>query len=142
MRRVESLDLRGETTRVFEERNPEIIDMNTGQLSEGKTSIGENITPEYYQDEYANLKQMLNPTPPLGTPDLNLTGGFYGGFQIEVKSDSLQFSSTDTKAEDLVKKYSDNIFGLTKENKTQFSFGYLFADLKDYITKTTGLIFK
>lgn len=142
MRRVESLDLRNETIRVFEERTPEIIDMNTGQLMSGVSSNSESIQPEYYNEDYASLKQQLNPAPPKGVPDLNLTGSFHSGFRVEVKSDSLEFSSIDEKTDYITKKYSDDIFGLTKENKREFSLGYLFEDLKDYITRTTGLTFK
>lgn len=142
LRRLDNLDLKQEAQKVFEERSPELIDMNTGQLSDGKTSLGEEITPEYHDDFYATLKHRLNPKPPKYTPDLNLTGSFYGGFKIEVKKDSLLFLSTDSKTESLEKKYSSSIFGLTDANKKEFSFGYLFEDLKGYITKVTGLRFK
>lgn len=106
-----------------------IVDLNTNQLSEGKTSKGNPITPEYFLPFYAKYKKSIGAKPPLGTPNLYLEGDFYRGFYVRKVNDWLEVHSTDWKEGLLTKKYAD-IMGLS--NMKEFK-PYLLPDLQKNI---------
>jgi hypothetical protein len=97
---------------------------------------------ELYQSVlYALDKEKMNPLPGFLHPDLFLTGEFFNGFFVEVDNDSYLIYSKDEKTEDLVKRYSDDIFGLTDQNKEIFADTYLYEAVTQYIADKTGLVF-
>lgn len=106
---------------VISANQAELIDLNTSQLEQGKTSESKFITPEYRSDDYAQFKQSQGSKAPFGTPDLKLTGDFYSGFKAEVAPKYLEITSTDKKSGKLQKKYGDEIYGLTDKNKSEFA---------------------
>ena len=97
----------------------EIIDLNTSQLEVGKLSTGDTIEPEYVFDSYSKLKKSKGSKAPFGVPDLKLEGDFYSGFETSKLSEGLELSSKDSKAPELERKYSKDIYGLTDKNKSE-----------------------
>jgi hypothetical protein len=93
-----------------------IIRLNKEQIDVGITSEGDLIMPDY-QFGYALYKKSLsNYKAPYGTPNLEVTGEFKDGFDIEYPSDGeYDIYSRDVKNDILTDRY-DDIFGLTKEN--------------------------
>lgn len=99
------------------------VSMNKDQLMSGVDSESRFISPEYQNDNYASLKNSMNPKPGIGIPDLKLTGDFQGGFYLDINSldrGYFEIDSIDDKTENLLEKYPDEIFGLTDENEQEF----------------------
>lgn len=88
------------------------IDLNTGQLFSGVDSTGQMLD-HYRSPGYADFKLTLNPK---GVTDLKVTGQFYASFFMNAEAFPISFSATDSKKDELTKKYGENIFGLTKES--------------------------
>jgi len=119
----------------------EIVRYNTEeQLAKGIRSDGQNIAPSYRDREYAEGKFEANSLPGFGTPDLKLTGSFYKGFYVAVDTEIYEIDSRDSKTDKLLKKYGENIFGLTQPNKEQYATKSIYPKIKDYIESRTGLV--
>jgi len=118
----------------------EIIRYNHSQLQRGTRSDGQNIAPNYRNRTYAELKAEQNPLPGFLTPDLKLTGGFYSNFFIAVDTEYYEIDSRDPKTDKLLKKYGENIFGLTQPNKDEYATKSIYPKIKDYIETRTGLV--
>lgn len=116
-----------------------IADLNTSQLEVGKTSEGNDIEPAYYSPAYANLKKSMGKKAPGSIPDLKLTGDFYAGLYADLQDGWIELHSTDYKETRLRRKYSDDIFGLTKGNLkklTKYMDDDLIKLLKDELTRS------
>ena len=96
-----------------------IADLNVKQLEEGKRIDGNSIIPEYQSDLYAKAKKAIGAKPPIGTPDLKLTGSFHAGIYADKKGNYIYTYSSDEKADRLNAKYR-KIFGLTFDSKVYF----------------------
>lgn len=96
------------------------VEMNRSQLESGKTSDDVDVSPSYFSDFYASMKNRLNSAPTFGVPDLILTGDFHNGFYLDlskVNQGVFEIDSTDWKSAELTDKYGESIFGLTDENE-------------------------
>lgn len=102
--------------KVISQFEAETIDLNTGQLEKGIYRQGDEIEPRYAFDEYAKFKKSIGSKAKKGVPDLKLEGDFYEGFGIKYLSDAFEIDSKDEKANNLERKYSSDIYGLTKES--------------------------
>jgi hypothetical protein len=102
---------------VFNDNRQTALDLNTGQLFQGRDSLGKPLM-EYHNEEYAQFKRKLNPK---GVTDLKLRGSFYKGFFAYAHKFPILFSSTDVKTEMLEEEYGKDIFGLDKESKDTFN---------------------
>ena len=112
-------DIDNITVGAMMEVKEEIIDLNTSQLEAGKLSTDKNLD-SYTSDAYARFKKSIgSKSSPIA--DLKLTGDFYSGFNVQFKSDSLVFDSSDSKAPNLEKEWSKDIYGLTNKNKSEVS---------------------
>lgn len=115
------------------------VALNVEQLASGKNSDGTKIKPSYSSKKYAQLKANKNPKPGMWTPDLILTGAFTESFKIDISGDNLKYSSTDSKAPELSKKYGDDIFGLTENSNEYYAQSVVFPVMMDTINQMTGL---
>src|SRR5690606_11492620 len=107
----------------------------------GIDADGETLD-HYRNTEYADLKATMNPNPGKGTPDLNLTGSFYRGFEVAVTKDEFTIGSTDPKTDWLEERYGEKIFGFTPDSRKRYALGVFHDAVKLYITQVTGLKFK
>lgn len=121
---------------IVDSKKNEVLDMNTSQLFSGRDSSDQNMT-SYYSEGYAEMKNLMNPTPGLGNPDLKLTGDFYKGFFLKDDTFPISFSSTDNKTEMLTQKYGENIFGLDNDNLEK-----LRQDIKPEIQEYIGSVLR
>ena len=128
--------LEPQATEVVRENENILVDMNTEQLKQGKDSIGDSITPEYYSDEYAYMKNRMNPRPGFGTPDLFLEGDFQEGFFVEETNGGWEIDSRDEKRNILASKYGADIFGNTEQDETEFNEEYILPRLAEWIMAT------
>lgn len=140
--KFKTVDLRTEVPVIIERTKADLILINQLQLfTKGQDSLGNTNAP-YRSSSYAKKKESINPQPGYGVPDLKLTGEFYRDFTLSVKSKTFEVDSVNEKSAGLKAKYGDQIFGLNKESKAEYSTGVLFDGVRKYITSKTGLRFK
>jgi len=137
--KVKSLNLELARQEAIKSNAFEGLKLNQDQLKlKGQKSDG-TFLKEYASGAYAEYKNFLNAAPGLGRPDLLDTGAFQGGFYARIQPKSVIFGSVDSKSDKLEKKYGKEIFGLTKDNTQLFAVKYIIPELKQYISKETGL---
>ena len=113
-RRWEKLDLISLTADAMGTQSPEIVELNKDQLNEGVLKTGSSITPSYapltvyYKREQGKEYRFVT---------LRDTGEFQSKMFLSLDRDTFKIDSSDWKATELTAKYSDDIFGLTSENK-------------------------
>lgn len=113
----------------LQEEKPHILDLNREQLYDGKTSLGQDLHPTYYEDTYfktleaavgySNWKDKITPNSrrTKGVPNLFINGFFYKSIDVKIDLTGLHFASTFDDENDIKNKYGVNIYGLHKENK-------------------------
>ena len=114
-------------------------DLLREQLYSGRDGLG-RLLRRYRSSSYADIKHSMNPAPGYGNPDLYLTGAFHRSLKAESTQEGVTFSSFDTKAADLVNKYSEAILDINAENVLTFA-DEVRPDFEAIITKITGLEF-
>lgn len=121
---------------VIKDHDNEIIDLNADDqlFTKGVDSDGDSL-PEYKSSEYRRLKRMLNPN---SVTDLKLTGDFHQGFYVDAGRFPINIDSRDSKTGELVRKYGENIFGLTDENLVEFAQSIL-SSIQNMQKKDLGL---
>lgn len=141
LQKFQSLNLRSEVPRLIEQTSSTIEKLNKEQLYD--SSIDRNGEPLrlYASLSYALEKNRRNPKPGFGRPDLFNEGSFFSQFFTVVGANTFETSSRDSKTSGLVAKYSTEIFGLTKENKSKYANETLFEGIKGYIIAKTGVGF-
>ena len=118
LQRVQSLNVNTVSQDTMEEAAPIVESWQRDQLLGGKNREGKKIG-RYRNPAYAQMKHSMNAVPGLGVPDLRLTGDFYRGIYTDVRGDKIIIDSTDEKTQDLVDKYGEVIFGLSKDTKKE-----------------------
>lgn len=137
-----------EIPRIVQQTSYEIETLNKQQLynygvrssATGVNSKVDKLSP-YKSKYYAKEKNIMNPRPGYGVPDLFLTGKFYQGFTVVVKQNSFEVDSVDSKSESIKKRYGDDIFGLTGYNTKVYALGVFYTQFKKFVTLKTGLEF-
>ena len=98
----------------------EISEYNLDQLRDGELSDTSRIKPKYKAKGYENRKSKLYGYRLGGTPDLFLHGDFYRGWVIRLAGENkYRFESIDSKAKDLIAKYTSKVYGLNNQNKAE-----------------------
>lgn len=109
----------------------EIVDLNTeNQLSDGQYA-NEGYLPDYSP---ASVEIFGKPS---GSIRLFDEGDFYRGFYLETKKFPFLVSSKDSKTDDLVERYSKDIFGFTRNSKGQINEIILEDVQKDFKAEVT-----
>ena len=141
-RRLKKLNIESETVEIIKRNEFELLIFNKTQLYNfGVDSNGAKLE-RYSSKYYAKEKNFMNRRPGFGVPDLFVTGAFYNGFFASPKGSSIVFGSRDDKSDKLEASYGSKIFGLTRDNKKIFAVEIVRPQQQQYITKTTGLVFK
>ena len=97
----------------------EIITLNQQQLTKGEKSDG-TFTGEYRETTIS--RKMLEGRFLTGDKiSLLDRGDFWAGFLVKADNGKLIFDSTDAKTEMLISIYSEKLFGLTSESKTELA---------------------
>lgn len=129
-------ELEPRAAEIVRENENILVDMNTGQLLQGKDSTGANISPQYYSEDYATMKNDMNPRPGFGVPDLFLEGDFQEGFFVENVEAGWKIDSKDWKRNKLAGKYGEEIFGNTEQDETEFNKEYILPELAEWMMQT------
>ena len=109
-----------EAMNVLADESGEVLKRNKAQLKKGFSKNLKKLK-KYRDQEYAVYKNQKNPEPGLGNPDLNETGDFWRGFRLKVlNKNQYDILSTDSKNDMLVKKYGEDIFGMSDDSKEDF----------------------
>lgn len=114
------------TDRVVEEAIEEAVgdalaeaaDLNVEQLMRGENALGDRIEPEYASDEYARIKNAVNPEAGLYTPDLKAEGDFHDSIYAKKRGRGFEMDARDFKKKALIEKYGP-ILGLSPESMQQ-----------------------
>lgn len=129
---LKATDFEQECLKAIRVRGAEVLDMNTGQLMDGKTSADTPVLPAY-----APMTIFLKRIK--GQP-LRVTlydeGNFQEAFYMEAGSFPIKIRSKDWKEGKLVEKYGENIFGLTQTNLEEVRKDIVLPALTGYIRKT------
>lgn len=106
----------------LEETKGVIIEKVQDQLRHGKDATGGLIGDRkpYQSSAYAFYKANKNSLPGLGNPDLIDTGAFIQGLKIDVTPRSFMTNSTDSKNDELQKKYSEGVLKMDAESKAEY----------------------
>lgn len=119
------------------ERNEEsVTEYNRRQLNEeGIDKFGQEITPAY---SFATVAIKRQKGQEANFVTLRDTGSLQRGLFLRRNGDSFDIESKDSKFSDIVKKYGDEVFGLTSESKRQLWIGVLKSDVVKVIAGLTG----
>ena len=87
---------------------------------------------------YRDFKNKLNPKAGLGNVDLILGGSFINSFFLEEKGEGYIFAATDSKADDLLDRYGEDIFNLSQKAFNNFLIKYVKDDFTKVLKKQLG----
>ena len=122
-----------QTERIIKQNETTILDLNRQEqlYKKGIDSLGLELKP--YAVFTIEIKQMLG--QPYDRTTLNYSGSFYDGFFLKYDKNNftLEFNSTDEKTPELIGKYRENIFGLTRENQRKLNYEIIKPELDKYI---------
>jgi len=103
---------------VINENDKELEDAQRDQMSVGKNALGKNIGRLKNQG-YAKQKKASGGKAPLNVADLKNSGDFYRGVKASATKTVFTLTSTDSKKDLLIQKYSDEIFGYNQKTFTK-----------------------
>lgn len=136
--KFESIKLREEIPVIIDRTSEELIALNQSQLfNKGIDSENKELKPYSFLTEFYKREK----NQPFDRTTLKDTGSFYRGFNIKTSDQFINFDSSDSKSSELEEKYGNKIFGLIPENKTVYSFGVFYDNIKRHISQKTGLQF-
>ena len=139
---LNTVDVEGDTAQAVAETHQDYERMNAAQMLQGKGKDGKRIGT-YRSMSYAREKAKMNSFLASIIPhnvDLKLTGAFHKGLTMKVSGQDIAMTSTDNKADDLEKKYGENIYGLNEENASTYAYGFAFPAFMQMIARKTGLV--
>ena len=91
-----------------------VLDMVASNWQQGLK--GDKRIGEYRSESYAAMKRLMNPTAG-GKVDLIYTGAFSGALFIPQDENIINVDSSDSKRNELVAKYGDDIFDLSNSQE-------------------------
>lgn len=150
-RRAEAFQADLAILQTMKEYEDDIGDLNKEQMYDGKTRLGTDITPSYYNDPYfkgdyqraaaySDWKDKITPNPrrTKGTPNLFINGYYYSSIVTKIVGDQIVYNSTWIEESDISAKFK-NIYGLGGTYKSLFLNDYIWPSLSDKIQKGLGL---
>lgn len=115
-----------------------VIDFNTEQLQKGVYDSGDSITPGYTAKTISIKQEKGQPTDKVTLYD---EGDFYQGFYVVYGDSYFALGSDDEKTQKLERKYGQNIFGLTEDNKQELVEHFkdeLISILRSFLTQSVA----
>lgn len=133
--------LREDLPDIILENGTAMAELVEGQLQQGKTAASVSITPSYANQYYAKKKFTMNSLPGYGIPDLKLTGDYYQGIGVAIKSeDEYDIESDVDYAGKLNEQYGDETLALSEESKQVYCDDTLGPAIANYILEKTGIM--
>jgi hypothetical protein len=136
--RIQRLDTDVVIEQALDETSEQRADINAEQMYKGVESTGEEINPAYTRTTVKIKQEKGQPSDRVTLLD---TGSFYQGIYSRVQGGEVVLSSYDAKTNDLVKKYGEDIFGLSTTFKREYLSQSLGPVLRQKIADITGLKF-
>lgn len=116
---------------IFKRHEAAALDLNIGQLMQGKDAQGNFIEPGY-TERTKQIKKARGQRYDVVTT--RNEGDFHQGFFIEGSNFPARFNSTDWKSDFLTEKYGD-LFGLDEQSSDDLREGYTNEDVAKYYTE-------
>lgn len=138
---LKTVDVEGDTAQAVAETHADYERMNAAQMLQGKGKDGKKIGT-YRSMSYARMKAQMNTFLASIVPsnvDLKLTGAFHKGLTMKLSGQDISMTSTDSKADELEKKYGENIYGLNEETAGTYAHGFAFPAFMQIFARKTGL---
>lgn len=104
---------------VLETQKP-LVFLQQEQLIKGLRSTGKKIG-KYKNKKYASLKYKQSRRAGFGYIDEFLSGSFYSEIYVKVKKKSIELTSADSKTKKIIARDGEDIFGLTRESRDEYS---------------------
>jgi hypothetical protein len=150
MRKFKELNTDLVVYQAMKEVETDFEDLNKEQLYDGKTKLGTDIRPSYFEDPYfetyqdaaaySDWKDKITPNirrnP--GTPNLYINGYYYESRKVVVLPDVILHTTTWGEGDEIADKYK-NINGLGGSYKRIFLKDYLMPVLSDKMFEKLGL---
>ena len=109
---------------LVKDREELVISLNVDdQLYNGLDANGEVVAPEYAQSTINRKKKKGHPYNRVTLKD---SGDFHSSFMVDYRTNEFVIEGGDRKKEYLVRKYGEDIFGLTEKNISRLS-----AEIRD-----------
>lgn len=123
------------TRKALEQNQQKTVEANVGQLYEyGINSLGIRIdTYQPYTPYTVRIKQEKG--QPYDRVTLRDTGDFQKSFGVVFEPVGFYITATDYKTQDLIDKYGEKIFGLTKENRQEVAIKYVLPVVTEEIKR-------
>jgi hypothetical protein len=124
--------MRSKTLQSVKNNEETAVNLNTDQLFAGKLANGQDM-PEY------SLVSVIQFGKPPGPYRLFDTGEFYRGFFVKANKFPIVFDSKDLKTPSIMQLIEskdqdpDEIFGLNKQNRTEFARVFVLPELQGYL---------
>ncbi len=116
LKRVE-LELSKTLVNVINENDKELENAQRDQMAVGKNALDKNIG-RLRNQRYASIKKAKGGKAPLNIADLKNSGSFYRGVKASANQTTFTLTSTDSKRDLLIKKYTNEIFGYSDKTFT------------------------
>lgn len=116
LKRVES-NLSKTLVTVINDNNKELEDAQRDQMAVGKNALDKSIG-RLRNQRYASIKKAQGGKAKLGIADLKNKGSFYRGIKASANSTTFTLTSTDSKKDLLIQKYTNEIFGYSSKTFT------------------------
>lgn len=122
----EELDTGEIAKKIVRDNDNILIDMNAqDQLyAKGVNRLGVRID-EYQPYRPLTIQVKIEKRQPYDRVTLKDTGEFYDSFYVETAEDRFYIKASDEKTNWLIKKYGDEIFGLTNDSLAEFINDYV-----------------
>lgn len=136
-----NIKLREDLPEMIRENGTAMAELVETQLEGGKLSTGSPIAPAYAQGYYAQKKAAMNSLPGYGIPDLKLSGEYYAGIGVAIKSEDEYDIESDVEYANnpSIAQYGNDLLALSDENKQVYCDGTLGPAISKYIAEKTGL---
>ena len=134
IKKVKKLGIESLAAAAVKESEDMIIALNTDEqlYNKGINNDGSPVEPAYTRTTVSIKKKKGQPSNRVTLKD---TGDFHDSFKAKVERNKVTIYATDKKAAKLEKKYGSKIYGLTKENKDNYSSNILFPIMLKNIKK-------
>lgn len=115
-----TLNIKREIQIGVEKTAKQLADKQRDQMLHGLRSTGKQIG-KYKNKGYATKKFSQNSLAGFGNIDLRDKGDFQRDILIDARDEGVVIISADSKTEELIGTWGENIFGLTDENAAEYS---------------------
>src|ERR1700688_2324220 len=136
------INLREDLQILILENGTAIAELVESQLEQGKLGNDTKIAPTYANKYYSKKKYGMNPTPGYGVPDLKVTGEYYKGIGVAIRSADEYVIESDVPyaLQPSITQYGDELLALSDENKQIYCNDTLGPAISDYILEKTGIV--